>query len=178
MEFASNTAGITRKNMSNAKNGNIGKHDAYALAFDMINEAIASCCPLQAIAIEESILTDRLWSTLNVGVEVTDKDVERMSLGGALKAWHPDEKASESKKNPNRLKFDEEMERIYSELDRWRRMRNSLLHSIAKSRQGDAPAVPAEEFREYAQYAAKNGLRLVRTVANWTQKTIRKSKKS
>ena len=46
---------------------NYAKRDSYELAFRMIDNAIKYDCPLQAITIEESILADRLWSTLNVG---------------------------------------------------------------------------------------------------------------
>jgi len=162
-----------------AKKGNIGKHNAYALAFAMIDEAIEARCPIQAIAIEESILTDRLWSTLNVGVtDISEKQFNNLSLGVALKAWHPDAKIPEGKRNVNRKRFDAEMEELYPDLDKWREMRNGVIHSIAKSRQGKAPSIPAEKFREYAQEAATVGLLLARKVTNWTQKTVRKAKRT
>ena len=47
---------------------NYPKYDSYRLAFKMIDDALKCGCPLQAITIEESILTDRLSSTLNVGM--------------------------------------------------------------------------------------------------------------
>ena len=47
---------------------NTAKGKSYALAYDMIRAAMEKDCPLQAIAIEESIITDRLSSTLNVGI--------------------------------------------------------------------------------------------------------------
>ena len=48
-----------------AENKNYAKRDSYALAFEMISTAIRHNFPLQAIAVEESIMSDRIWSALN-----------------------------------------------------------------------------------------------------------------
>jgi len=89
-----------------ATRGNVGKRDAYALAFEMIDEAIEAHCPLQAIAIEESVLSDRLWSTLNVGRDrVSDSDLKKQGLGSALIQL---KNAVDGKENSCRL-FDDEL---------------------------------------------------------------------
>jgi len=164
--------------MAKAKNGNVGKHDCYALAYDMINEAIERYCPLQAIAIEESILTDRIVSTLNVGGVYSRNTVLLKTLGSALDEWDPCNEKDESRHNANRKYFDEEMNALYPALREWWKMRNSALHGLAKSNTGESPSIPAEEFREFAQYVAVKGRRLAKSVNNWTSKQIRRSKSS
>lgn len=151
-----------------SKTKNMRKYESYKLAFDMIDEGIAGKCPLQAIAIEESILTDRLSSILNVG---KPKAQPYDSIGKALWAWHP------KRGNPvaNAALFDEEMEALYPRLDNWRNERNLLLHGLAKSAQGDDPEIAAEEFMPRAMKAAKEGLVLVRKVDAWTKRQIRKA---
>jgi len=164
---------------SKAKKGNIAKHDAYALAFRMMDDAIAHRYPLQAITIEESILADRLWSTLNVGKAINPSWQAQRQLGDALKAWHPEGSGfKESKWNENRkiLSDDPVMEALFKPLDVWWLQRCRLLHGIAKSFQGEAPEIPAESFVEEAMLAAVSGREYVTQVANWTKKSIRQAK--
>ena len=56
MDMKSPADGATTKNMR--------KYESYKLAFEMIEDGIANKCPLQSIAIEESIMSDRLWAAL------------------------------------------------------------------------------------------------------------------
>lgn len=156
--------------------GNVAKRDAYALAHQMMKDAIEKECPLQAITIEESILSDRLWSTLNVGRTVSATEFKNMTLGKALREWRPGSKVRESKGNPNRMRFDEEMNECYLELSQWWTDRCELLHEIAKSLQGEGPKVPAKIFLKRAMDVAIVGSTLVRIVENWTAKQIRRNR--
>lgn len=149
---------------------NLCKYELYRLAFKMINDGLSRNCPLQSIAIEESILTDRLSSTLNVD---DPKGLPFDSLGKALWAWRP----KRGKPVANAALFDEEMGALYSHLDDWRRERNELLHSIAKSSQGEEPVIAEEEFMPRAMKAATEGYVLVRKVDAWTKRQIRKAAK-
>ena len=151
---------------------NYAKRDSYALAFKMIADALKYGCPLQAIAIEESILTDRLSSTLNVGSKGGEPCP---TLGAALNKWKP----SDSKMQPhsNSKLFDKEMDALYPQLDAWRKERNSLLHGLAKSIQGIGPDIPADIFLGRAMNAATEGLRLVNKVKAWTQKQVNHAKR-
>ncbi len=149
---------------------NMRKYESYKLAFDMIDEGIAGNCPLQSIAVEESILTDRISSTLNAGKQNASP---ANSLGHALRQWHP----QKGSPDPNSALFDEKMEKLFTRLDAWRKERNALLHAIVKSAQGDEPETPASEFLLRAMKAAKDGLALVRKVDKWTKRQIRKAAK-
>ncbi len=149
---------------------NMRKYESYKLAFDMIDEGIAGNCPLQSIAVEESILTDRISSTLNAGKQNASP---ANSLGHALRQWHP----QKGSPDPNSALFDEKMEELFPRLDDWRKERNALLHAIVKSAQGDEPETPASEFLLRAMKAAKDGLALVRKVDKWTKRQIRKAVK-
>lgn len=147
---------------------NTAKGKAYALAFDMINTALEKGCPLQAITIEESILTDRLSSTLNAGNE--DKKPCR-TLNNALSKWRDQFDKGESL-------FDEKMNALRPCLYAWWEERNALLHGIVKSPCGKGPTIPAEEFVARAEKAAKEGLDLARKVLRWTQKQVRHVRKA
>ena len=151
---------------------NYAKRDSYALAFRMIDDALKFGCPLQAITIEESILTDRLSSTLNVGKE-NAKPCD--TLGEVLHKWKP--RNSRTSPDPNARLFDEEMTILFPRLDTWRRERNALLHGLAKSGQGEQPEIEASEFLDRANNAATEGFRLVKTVKTWSSKQIRMAKK-
>ena len=150
---------------------NYAKRDSYALAFRMIDHAVKYDCPLQAITIEESILADRLWATLNVGKS-------RRSLGtmnAALVQWKP---TNGGTVNKNAKRFDEYMEALYPRLKIWWKDRNKLLHGIAKSFQGDGPEIPADDYIRTAMTTASEGLELVNAVMKWSRKQIRRSARS
>lgn len=147
---------------------NTAKGKAYALAFGMINTALEKGCPLQAITIEESILTDRISSTLNAR---RDTKTPFSTLNGALREWEKQTKGGESL-------FNKEMTVLLPQLEAWWKERNALLHGIAKSPCGEGPTIPAEEFMARAEKAAKEGLDLARRVARWTQKQVRQARKA
>ncbi len=150
---------------------NTPKFNAYRLAFGMIKDALEKECPLQAIAIEESVLTDRLSSTLNVG---RPNRRAKSSLGCALCEWHP----KKSNASRNAALFDDYMEMQFPKLDAWWKNRNALLHGIAKSAQGHPPEIDAGDFMAYAMRTAKEGLTLVRKVDAWTKRQISAARKS
>ena len=149
---------------------NYAKRDSYALASKLIDEAIVHNFPLQAITIEESIISDRLWSALK---SVKVKSQKHESMGTALEVWKNLRKDS-SKENP----FDEEMENLREKLTNWWDRRNKLIHGIAKSPVGGRPQITAVNFVKSAVDAANDGKELVRIVKNWSQKKIRKAKRA
>ena len=149
--------------------GNVRKYKSYRLAFEMIEEGIAGNCPLQAIAVEESVMSDRLWAALNVTKE---KGGKHETLGKALTAW----RALKKKELPT--PFDAEAESMYEELQRWWDTRSRFIHGIVKSFRGEGPQMTAIKFRQGAMSAAKLGKELARSVCNWSSKQIRKSSKA
>ncbi|MBR4900020.1 MAG: hypothetical protein IKZ46_03700 [Victivallales bacterium] len=157
--------------MKIAEKKNVAKYRLYSLAYGMIKDSIDCNCPLQAVAIEESILTDRLSSTLNVGRQkATPKD----SLGRALREWKP--KKSSDSRNRNAALFDSEMNELFPRLEAWWEERCFLLHGLVKSPQGGCQDVAPEDFVARAVKAAKVGLLLTRKVDNWTKRQIQKAR--
>ena len=149
------------------------KYESYKLAFGMMKDALAKDCPLQVITIAESILTDRLSSTLNVGRQ---KKAPKDTLGRVLNEWHP--RKTGASRNANSELFDAEMESLFPRLEAWWGERNMLLHGIAKSAQGEKPEIDAEDFIPRAMKAAKEGFALVRKIDAWTKRQIRNAEKT
>lgn len=147
---------------------NYAKRDSYALAFGMIATAIQHNFPLQAIAVEESIISDRLWSALNAGKPNGGK---KETLGKALDMWRHLEKSG--KQHP----LGEEAEAMRGDLMKWWDSRNRLIHGIVKSFRGEEPKIAATNFERCAMKAAVNGGELARRACNWSQKQIRKGRK-
>lgn len=147
---------------------NYAKRDSYALAFDMITTAIHHNFPLQAIAVEESIISDRLWSALNASKE---KGGKKETLGKALDTW------KELAKNGEPKPLGEEAESMREGLASWWDSRNKLIHGIVKSFRGDEPKIVAANFEHSAMKAAVKGEELARQVCNWSTKQVRKVKK-
>lgn len=151
---------------------NIAKGCSYALAFRLLGDAVKHNYPLQAIAIEESILADRLWSALNAGKE--DGGTPG-TLGNALGAWRPKEP---SKRHHNAHLLDKMAGGCFEDLTAWWRDRNTVLHGLVKSFTGKEPEVAAADFEKFASETAEKGLLLVNVVRAASQKSIRQDKKN
>jgi hypothetical protein len=148
---------------------NMAKYESYKLAFQLIDESIRHNFPLQAITIEESILTDRLSSTLNAGKK-NAKPCD--TLGQALILWRGIPQRNISPSN-NAVLFDDAMMALLPRIEVWWKERNALLHGIAKSRCGEGPEISAEAFMARAVNAATEGLDLTKIVKAWTQHQVR-----
>ena len=147
---------------------NYAKRDSYALAFGMISTAIRHNFPLQAIAVEESIMSDRLWSALNAS---KPQGGIKETLGRALEEW------TRLVKEGNPHPLGEEAEAMRGDLVRWWDSRNKLIHGIVKSFRGEEPKITAVNFERSAAKAALKGEELSRRVCNWSHTQIRKAKK-
>ena len=133
--------------------GNMEKYDSYTLAYDRIAKAMEQGFPLEAIAIEESIIADRLVSYL-VFRNVTNPPIDNF---GNLISLAKDK--SDSSDAP-----------FFEQVRTWKNGRNSMLHGIVKSMPGTAPATKAEDFIAEARRLAEEGLKLTRIVQNWQRK--------
>ena len=137
---------------------NMEKYNSYTLAFDRINKALEAEFPLEAIAIEESIITDRLMSfALAKGIKIDNDGF----LGYLIK---------EIKK----IGSDED-KKFMIMIDAWRKQRNEKLHAIVKSKPGTAPVVQAEDFISEAMELARQGKDLARESSNWHRKQMKLS---
>ena len=158
--------------MTGKEKKNMPKWAMYALAYKMIDDSLEYKCPLQAIAIEESILTDRLSSTLNIG---RANAKPKSSLGKVLREWKPE---NCSNRNKNAALFDSEMDALFPLLLEWWVARCDLHHGMVKSSHGEPPEKLAAEFLAYAEKVAKTGLKLTRQVDKWTKRRVRAAEKA
>ncbi len=141
--------------------GNQAKYQSYRLAHERMSAAIEARFPLEAVAIAESLLSDRLLSFANghgAGFEA-DKITLRQVTPKVAKICR------ETK--------DAEGQALAHAADQWAVERNKVLHQIAKSGQGDGPPIAADSFLESAMEVAVRGVELVKGVKAWHQKQLR-----
>ncbi len=144
---------------SSSKEKNRLKYLSYSEANRRMKNAYNQGFYLEAITIQESIISDRLLSYL-VGkklfkiteVKVSSNEASLFKLIKALGVTHI----------------------LYDELDKWRDNRNKCVHSIAKSYPGQ-PTMSVEVFLEMAKETAEKGISLVRKVNQWHKTEKRKT---
>jgi hypothetical protein len=139
-----------------AKKGNIAKHDAYREAFARIEAANASQFFLEAIAIQEAIISDRLKSHLEYLGKLPKK--KRPTLFDLVETWKTENKGLNVEIKINLAEL----------VDQWRVIRNQAIHGL-----GATPSV--SDFLESAEAAAKTGEILARAVCNWHKGEVRKA---
>jgi len=140
-----------------AKKGNKTKYDAYREAFARIKAANESNFFLEAVAIQEAIISDRLKSHLGYLGKLPN--MKRQTLSGLVKAW----KSENQGKNLD-IKIN-----LAELVDQWRVLRNQAVHGLVAT-----PSV--NDFLESAEAAAKTGEILARAVCDWHKKEVRNSK--
>ncbi len=129
----------------------IGRYLRYRLAFERLDEALLEGWLLEAISLEESIISDRLLSVL----KAYKADVpERQGLGNLI---------TQTKKaiTGSGSMIDED---IFTELDQWRNDRNECVHGFCKLDHLAYVDNSAEIFGEKMWATAKRGRDLVDTV--------------
>ena len=126
----------------------IGRYLRYKLAFDRLDEALEQGWLLEAISLEESIITDRLLSTLQAKGEAVSS---RQSLGNLI---------AQAKKaitgSGELIEGD-----VFHELDQWRDARNECVHGFCKLDDHAYADNSAEIFSEKMWETAKKGRELV-----------------
>ena len=159
---------------------NIQKGQAYKLAHSQINAAIKGerPFPIEAIAIEESILSDRLYSALVARLPDKAKETKKQGRGRALfgtilgkiadaRTFVPvpeflDLDAALSKKGGVKCLFE------------WKEGRNKFIHGLARSLEpGEPTEIGSDVYYEKGLDIACVGLDLVRIVKSWSQSCIR-----
>lgn len=138
--------------------GNSEKYLSYREAFARIKFAQEEKFYLEAISIEESIITDRLISHLHgtnkIAIE-NEKDVHKKYSFHKLIELLSSEEVDESK--------------LKTRLFTWKDDRNICLHRLAKSFPGSSTK-NIDEFLNFAEKTAKTGENLVRDVLAWHKK--------
>ncbi len=156
---------------------NIQKGLAYKLAHEQMNEAIDGerPFPIEALAIEESILSDRLRSAIwtlvpkargakrfaQIIEAVFDRNAGIATSG--FEGLH----AALAKKGG------------LAALDAWRKQRNRFVHGLACSPEPRKPTeIGSDVYLKEGLEAAREGRKLVRIVEAWSKKCVRAAKRA
>lgn len=138
------------------------KYESYKEAWERISAARQTGFFLEAIAIEESIIADRLVSYLNrpgaTHPVSKGKDGQWPGLGKLITAL-------ERELLPTGLAIGD-FENIVQTLNAWKDDRNRAIHAIVKSDPG-TPTVDIQEFLLMAEKAAEHGATLARAISSW-----------
>ena len=145
-----------------AKIKNIEKGNSYALAFERIKQSINSKFPVEAIALEESIVSDRLRSLLKDAVPalMSGKSCEVSTLVAY-----------------STLYIAPREDKLLVEINDWVKKRNVVIHGIVATRSGNAAKMPANKFVSNAMAVAKKGLELAHQLSHWVDREKRKLKR-
>jgi hypothetical protein len=135
------------------------RHESYQAAWNRMFLAMREGFFLEAIAIQESILTDRLSCFLDHCKIVDGK--KRVNFRKLIEAW----KAH----FPGPLAVKREPD-LQSAIDEWRNHRNSAVHGFVKD-------APVDEFLRTAKLASERGMQLTSYLCEWCAKELRKQRK-
>lgn len=143
--------------------GNASKYLSYKEAWSRIEKAQEQGFYLEAVTIQESIITDRLISYL-VGVGAIERAVELHkypSFGNLIDKW-------KKVQNPKSIHIQDYRD-LQAEVDEWRKRRNKVVHGMVKSHPGTATD-KILDFLEEAKLTAEQGKTLARAVSDWVKK--------
>jgi hypothetical protein len=148
---------LRKSEKKEAKKGNKAKHDAYREAFARIEAANESQFFLEAVAIQEAIISDRLKSHLGHLGKLPKR--KRPTLSDLVDAW-------KSENQSQRLEIKINLAEL---VDQWRVLRNQAVHGLVATHS-------VIDFLESAEVAAKTGEILARAVCDWHKGEVRKAK--
>ena len=150
---------------------NSEKYLSYKEAWTRINKAIKAKFFLEAIVIEESIMSDRLISFL------IRPGAKNKIKKGKYENWPPFNALIDcwKKEFPNGI-VGNEYKCLINEIDKWRVKRNNSVHAIVKSDPG-MPTIDVKVFLDRASKTAKQGKNLARALLNWHQHEINRFNK-
>jgi hypothetical protein len=135
---------------------------AYREAWTRIKESQEQGFYLEAITIEESIISDRLSSYFR---NVLKTEKQPNSLKGMQDLW--------KKYHPEPITFGGYNDLIF-ELDKWRKERNQAIHAIVQSH--THPERSIESFLLHSKNVAERGEKLTSAISQWCDKKIRAAK--
>lgn len=142
--------------------GNIAKALTYGWATKRIDKAIAEGFFLEAIAIEESIIADRIWSHVHGALGgKREWKTRETTVGALLGPW--------KKHNPPA--------QLVAAVKTWWGMRNEAVHGVAKSL-ATTGTQQAGVFLKDAERAARSGRTLMRRVMTWHKRALAAHRKA
>ena len=149
------------QNLSKKVAGNAEKYYSYREAWTRIKLAQEHGFYLEAIAIQESIISDRLISYLQrEQLKTPSGNVCFISFNKLIQKWRsefPTGVASGSYSN------------LIDAVDQWRKSRNKVIHAIVKSKLSQSTQ-SIDLFLQQAEEAAKVGEAIAREVCKWSKK--------
>jgi hypothetical protein len=141
---------------------NYYKFYSYRFAFSQMKKAIEGKYYLEAITIQESIITERLLNFVirNSIVSINEDELYRqiVSLSKLI--------------DYSKSYFDDE--NLYDDLNTFRKDRNKCIHAIVKSYPGN-PTIKVSDFQKLAKETSLNGRILTRKVDAWHRRMKKKS---
>lgn len=148
---------------------NMARYAAYKLAFEQITRAIKEGFPIEAIALEEGIMSDRLESAAEgKGLRLKCSGKQRTANFSNLV------KTVESESDFKSLRDALSAKNLSIEdLKAWGKTRNDFVHNVAHGAPGTAPAIDATVFHKEGLTLAKQGLAFARLICAWSKSEIR-----
>lgn len=125
------------------------KYSAYTYAFQRVEEAVERGFYLEAVAIAESLISDRLISACRKTGQLPKRPTLSELIDAAACLIPPIPKTEE--------------------FHRWREDRNHVLHGMVKSHK-ISPLLAPPDFLELSEKTAINGIKLARLASNWEKK--------
>ena len=150
--------------MENVKTKDYAKYDLYKFAFGRISDAIKNGFAVEALALEESIISDRLNSCIEYCIrDKLPKIGNDAGISERLRILQ--------------IYFAREDCPILNDIKQWIGKRNQAVHGIVASKDGTKAKLSRRNFLSSAMSAAKKGETLAHEVSDWVRKMKRKSKK-
>ncbi len=147
---------------------NTEKHLSYSAAWSRMSAAIEQGFYLEAVAIQESMMFDRIRSFVEFVVQEEVKD--ETPFGRVVRRWEAELNA-DRKQLPPKWESDGDLpKRILDWID----ARNVVVHKMVRSRPG-TPTMPIDEFLALAKSAAEVGAILCREVSDWHRRQKNRS---
>jgi hypothetical protein len=170
---ASGVNGAMRKSteLDKPPQGNASKCLSYREAWTRIKLACEQGFYLEAVALQESVITDRLISYFVVaGVIPRAPTLHKYpSFSQLIHKWRALEADPALAADPVTFRG---VEDLPAEVDAWREQRNKIVHGMVKSHPGDATD-DISDFLTGAKEAAEKGTVLARAVDHWSRKRMR-----
>lgn len=164
----SRATGSAKKKAKSEKTARMRQMQAYRFAFSLMDKAIRERFYIEAIALEESIISDRLNSIFDKLGLRPDPEQE-VSFGGLTKFV---------KKHADRLPL--LIERLAkansdpSQLDEWREYRNQFVHEMVHGGDPETPGIRGGEYYSTGKEVAKKGKKFARIISDWARSESRR----
>ena len=144
------------------KSGNVAKAENYAAAWRQIKKATESKFFIEALSIQESIISDRLLHHLHQYYNLPLRN---------RRNWH--HKLNDLINEARSANADDRSARLFRRVNRWRNKRNNAVHALVRSDPG-AKEISSDIFFVRARRAALVGKRIAREVDNWCRRDARR----